>query len=122
MHEISLATVMLEIVRSHVPDGSVLRSVRMVAGPLRSIEPLSMEFAWRAVTTDAGMQDVHLDLKILPWTLRCPDCGKQWQDTELNHQCACGCGCAFPIGGNELQVTSIEVDESLKGETSCKSR
>ena len=122
MHELSLASAMFDIVRRHVPEGTVLRRVRMVAGPLRSIEPLAMDFAWKAVTRDAGLGDVHLELRILPWKLRCPDCGRQWQEVELNHRCACGCGCAFPVGGSELQVTSIEIDDTVKGDTSCKSQ
>jgi Zn finger protein HypA/HybF involved in hydrogenase expression len=122
MHEVSIATAMLEVARPHVPAGCRLRRVRIIAGPLQSIDSLAMDFAWRAVTDSAGLSDVQLDLQLLRWKLQCPDCGRVWDKEIFSNVCVCGGRGAFLVGGSELQVASIEVDDVLKGEPSCKSQ
>lgn len=122
MHELSLATSMLTIAQHHVPPGSVLRAVRLVAGPMRAINPEAMQFAWRAALAAARVGEVHLQLEVLPWTLRCPECGCEWDSPQLECRCAaCGANRAFPVGGDELQVMSIRVDDehSTLGAESC---
>src|SRR5215207_3875200 len=114
MHELSLASSILEIARRSVPRGARLRAVRVVVGPMRAIDPDAMHFAWRSVTADAGDDRVHLELNMRPWTLRCAECGCECTSEQIDCACAaCGCNRAFPLGGDELQVVSIEVDDSL---------
>ena len=122
MHELSLARSILDIARRSLPCGAALRSVRVVAGPMRAIDPDAMNFAWRSVTGETGFDNVELELDVRPWTLRCPECGDQWTSPQLDGVCpTCGGSRAFPIGGDELQVISIEVDEedATKGAASC---
>lgn len=121
MHELSIASAILDLARRHVPDGSTLCAVRLVAGPMRAIEPSAMQFAWEAVLADAGLEAVRLELDLRPWTLSCPDCGRQWHADDLECRCTCGGERAFPVGGDELQVASIEVDENPKGAVPCAS-
>jgi len=113
MHELSIATAMLDVARRHVPAGRSLRGVTVIAGPLQSIDSLAIDFAWRAVTSCAGMPEVWLDLQALPWKFQCPDCGRSWEDKTFNNNCTCGGIRGFSIGGSELQVASIEVDDPL---------
>ena len=124
MHELSLASSVLEIARRSVPRDARLRVVRVIAGPMRAIDPDAMQFAWQSVTVEAGDENVQLELDLRPWTLRCPECGCAWNSEQLDCACAaCGCNRAFPLGGDELQVVSIEVDEQstddLKGAVPC---
>ena len=124
MHELSLASSILEIARHSAPRGGRLRIVRVVAGPMRAIDPDTMQFAWQAATADAGVDQVELELNLRPWTLRCPECACEWNSEQLEFACAaCGCNRAFPLGGDELQVVSIEVDEQstddVRGAVPC---
>jgi Zn finger protein HypA/HybF involved in hydrogenase expression len=124
MHELSLAGSILEIARRSVPRGGRLRIVRVVAGPMRAIDPDAMQFAWESVTVDAGTNRIDLELDLRPWTLRCPECGCEWNSEQLECACVtCGCNRAFPLGGDELQVVSIEVDEQstndMRGALPC---
>jgi len=124
MHELSLASSILEIARRSVPRGGRLRIVRVVAGPMRAIDPDAMQFAWQSVTADAGFERIELELDLRPWTLRCPECGSEWNSEQLDCACAaCRCNRAFPLGGDELQVVSIVVDKQstadLKGAVPC---
>lgn len=117
MHELSIASAILESARRHTPAGAVLTSVRIVAGPMRSIEPQAMRFAWESVIANTNLDDVILDLKELPWRLRCPDCGNEWNSDDLRCACSCGCAQAFPVGGDELRIDAIEVDDQRNGDS-----
>ena len=66
MHELSIASAILELARQHQPTGTILRSVSVVAGPMRAIQPEAMQFAWQAVIAEAEMKNVQLDFQLLP--------------------------------------------------------
>jgi hydrogenase nickel incorporation protein HypA/HybF len=111
MHELSIASSILAIAQRWLPPRALLRRVRLIAGPMRAIEPEAMQFAWRAVTTEAGLDEVELQLDLRPWSLRCCACGREWTSERLDCDCS-ACGAApFPVSGDELQVVSIEVEE-----------
>lgn len=107
MHELSIAQSILQLAERHVPAGATLQAVRIAAGPMRGIDPESMQFAWKGLMPDRA---VTLELQTLPWQLRCPSCDRQWNSPELDMKCACG-GEAHPVGGDELKLLSIEVDD-----------
>ena len=66
MHELSIATSILDLARRHTPAGKVLRSVSVRAGGMRGIDPESMELAWRACTLGSDASKSSLHLEVLP--------------------------------------------------------
>jgi Zn finger protein HypA/HybF involved in hydrogenase expression len=116
MHELSIATSVLELARRHVPGGCVLKTVHIVAGPMRAIEPQAMQSAWQAVIAAVGLHDLTLDLQVLPWSLRCPACGAGWTSAQLDSTCKCGCAGVYLVGGDELRIDAVDVDEPEKGD------
>ncbi|MGA3065527.1 MAG: hydrogenase maturation nickel metallochaperone HypA [Tepidisphaeraceae bacterium] len=117
MHELSIAEAILDLARRSVPRGATLRSVRIVAGPMRAIDPDCMQIAWQGL----GQANIALNLSILPWQMQCAACGLQWEQTDLPQQCPCGSTHVRPLGGDELQLLSIEVDDpEPKRCSSCK--
>jgi len=116
MHELSIATSILDLARQHTPAGAVLRSVSVRAGAMRGIEPHAMEFAWLACTQGTEAQGSQIKVEILPWKLQCPACGTEFTSDDPFTPCQCGQKAAHPAGGKELQVVSIEVDEKSKDE------
>jgi Zn finger protein HypA/HybF involved in hydrogenase expression len=107
MNEQSIAEATLELARDGVPAGATLRSVQMIVGPMRGIDPQFMHLAWQAL----GQADVALMVCVLPWTLQCAACGRRWEQPELAERCDCGSAKVTPIGGNELELHSIEIDD-----------
>lgn len=112
MHELSLAQAMVEVVRQQAPAGCRIRSVLLRAGPMRGIEPDAMLWAWQAATDASELQGAKLELEILPWTLRCPDCQRTFSGASLFEPCACGGERTYPVGGAELQVMSMDIDDA----------
>lgn len=120
MHELSIASALFEQVKHHTPPGTVVRSVKLRIGPMQGIEPDSLRFGWEAVCQEQGTPVPRLELECLPWRLTCPDCSRSWESPELYVACACGCATPIPNGGSELQLLSIDVDESSTPEAPTK--
>jgi len=112
MHEMSIASAILDLAKRSVPAGSALRGVHIETGPMRGIEAVAMQWAWQATTEGTADGKVTLKQTELPWRLRCEQCGTVFATDNLATTCACGCGRVFPSGGDELRLISIEVDES----------
>jgi len=122
VHELSIAGAILDLARRHVPPGATMLKVTVEAGPMRAIDPDAMRAAWGAVLAGHGAGDiggdvginvginVGIDLISLPWNLECPACGARWTGDDVNAPCACG-ALATPIGGDELRLVSVTVDD-----------
>jgi len=112
MHELSIAGAILDSARRLTPAGARLTAVTLRAGPMRGIEPAAMQWAWQAATADTDYSAVKLALEVLPWRLQCPDCAAEFEASDVLAPCACGGQTARPIGGDELQIVAIEVDDA----------
>lgn len=111
MHELSIAQALAQQVRQYVSSGVVIRQVRMQAGPMRCIAPQAMQWAWKAATVGTELEQVELQLDLLPWNLQCTDCGQSFTAEDLFTGCPCGCNTTFPVGGDELTLMSLEIDD-----------
>ena len=78
-----------------------------------AIEPDAMQWAWSAATRDSAFDGAELRIEILPWTLRCADCGRTFIGDDMFAPCACGSEKTSPDGGDELLVVSLEVEEPI---------
>lgn len=112
MHELSIVQALLEQVQRHLPPGSVLRRLQLRAGPMRAIEPQALQWAWQAATRQSPYEGAKLDLELLPWQLTCSACGKQWNSADLFEPCSCGADACHPVGGNDLQLLSLDYDDA----------
>jgi Zn finger protein HypA/HybF involved in hydrogenase expression len=122
MHELSIAIAILELAGRRVPADCALASVRVAAGPMRGIDADALQLAWQVVVADAGMPPVRLELDARPWTLACAACGRQWNIDSLDDVCTCGSARVAPVGGDELDLLSIEVSEIVAGKESRHAR
>lgn len=110
---------MFEQMQRHTPAGAVVLSVHLRIGPMQGIEPDSLRFGWEAICTEAKIPVPQLQLDMLKWQLKCPQCGRQWEDDQIYVACTCGCATPTVDGGAgtgagtgaELQMVSMEVEE-----------
>jgi len=121
MHELSIARSLLGLVKDNTPDDAQVRAVKVRVGPLQAIEPDAMQLAWHAVTDDTPLDGVTLSITLVPWDLRCRECGQQWNSDNWSDPCSCGSCRVDPIGGDELTLLSIDVEE-IESEESKKSQ
>lgn len=112
MHELSIAQAILQVVRENVSARQSVRRVAVRVGPLQAIERRSMDLAWTAATMDGFCAGAELELELIPWTLRCPACGRQWSADDPLQRCSCGSMEALPSGSAELTLLWVEVDST----------
>jgi Zn finger protein HypA/HybF involved in hydrogenase expression len=78
---------------------------------LRSIDPQAFQWAWDSVVRARCPRGATLAFHELPWRMRCPECGAEWDSPHCDHVCSCGCDRAYPVGGNELTLDWLEIHE-----------
>jgi hydrogenase nickel incorporation protein HypA/HybF len=111
VHEFSIASALIDVVAQHVPPRGKLRSVQVEAGPLQGIDPQAMQWAWQALTDGGPYAGSILEVRQLPWTIRCGACGREWSADEISLVCACGSDQVCPTGGKDLLLRTLVVDQ-----------
>ncbi len=111
MHELSIARSLLGLVKENTPEHAKVRSVLVRVGPLQAIEPGAMQLAWHAVTDDSPLDGVELSLTLVPWELHCSACDRRWTSENWSDPCQCGSCRVDPIGGHELTLLSLDIEE-----------
>lgn len=117
MHEMSVAQNIIEIIHQHVPEDEWTRvsAVRLKIGAVAGIVSDSLSFSFQAITADTPLRNSHLQVEHVPFTIFCNAC-KRSSGNEIGY-CICEwCGSADTrtLSGTELNVTEIEIKESVE--------
>src|SRR3954451_19916259 len=109
MHEMAIATAVLDTVERHAAGRRVV-AVTVREGALRQVVPDSLSFWWEVVTKETSAAGSELEQVPVPARLRCPSCAREWEPLDPIFWCdACGVP-AEVLAGEELEVESIEVE------------
>ncbi len=119
MHELSIASSIIETVLKHLAANPVeerIEKVHFLAGKMHAIIPESLSFHFDVLKKDHPLlEQCLLIVEGIPVVLRCRSCGKEWQPDQPFFQCEL-CGSAVDVvSGMEMRVDSIEVEESVTG-------
>ena len=110
MHELALARAILETALDRAGGRRVV-SIEVSVGALRQVVPSSLAFNFEVLARGTGCEGAILEQRLQPARLRCA-CGAEWELAELSLLCPrCSGGRTQVIGGEELRVESIEVEE-----------
>ncbi len=110
MHELSLASAVIDTVERHAA-GRRVTAVYLTVGHLRQVVPASLQFYFEHVARGTLCEGARLEQELVPARLRC-DCGHEWELDEIDFRCsACGAAGARVISGEEFLVESIDVEE-----------
>ncbi len=111
MHEFSIAEALASQVLRHAPAGALVRGVEIRVGALRGLEPEALQMSWQAVTYGTAIAGSTLSVDQRPWTITCSNCGRSWSSPKPFVDCVCGSASPTPVGGDELDLVSITIDE-----------
>jgi len=111
MHEFSIAEALAQQVLKHVPPDARVREVEIRVGVLRGLEPEAMSMSWEAVTMETPLAGSALVMDLRPWEITCGACGRQWTSDTPYNVCACGNENPSPVGGDELDLISMTIEE-----------
>jgi hydrogenase nickel incorporation protein HypA/HybF len=111
MHELSIATAVLNTALKHADDRPVT-AVNLRVGAMRQVVPDSLAFYWDIVARDTACEGATLTLEEIATRLGCRACGHEWSPEIPAFRCP-GCGGADvrALAGEELEVESIEVEQ-----------
>jgi hydrogenase nickel incorporation protein HypA/HybF len=118
MHELGVATAVLDIVRQHVPESQahLVRRVRVRLGELAGVVPETLEFCFGAIVAGTPYQGAVLDLERVPVRGRCKDCGATLAMHEPVFWCPdCHSSRVRLLSGREMNVTEVELEDEQEG-------
>ncbi|HET6505418.1 MAG TPA: hydrogenase maturation nickel metallochaperone HypA [Baekduia sp.] len=111
MHEFSIASAVVATAVKHA-DGRRVTVVSLRLGALRQVVPDALAFAFEICARETLCEGARLEWEELPARVRCAPCDRVSTLARLPLRCpACGGGDVAVVGGEELEVESIEVEE-----------
>lgn len=113
MHEMSL----VEGIRAIVEDNakkhnfSRVKTLTLEIGPFAGVEKPALAFAFDVVMKGSPGEGAQLDMVDLPGKATCFDCEKEIEIPERLSPCPlCGGGKILTNGGDELRISTMEVE------------
>jgi hydrogenase nickel incorporation protein HypA/HybF len=93
------------------PAGRPLR-VGVRIGALAAIEPESLRFCFEALVKDTENEGLELAIERVPRRHRCASCHDEFAVQEFDFTCPrCGAWCPEVAGGDELELTYLELED-----------
>ena len=111
MHELSLAKGVVDILCEEATRHEVSRvqQVLLRIGALRAVVPDLLRTGMEYASEGTMAEGVEVQIEEVPGRARCPDCGREYEITELLFLCP---GCERVGGeilaGQELQIVEFE--------------
>jgi len=115
MHEMSIASNLMEIIEKALQDRSVARvlSIKLRIGELRAVEPEALRFCFQILSQGTLMEGAEMKIEDVPVKACCHQCKSQFPIKDFIFLCPnCGSAEIEPLSGNELDLVSLEVEEN----------
>ncbi len=114
MHELGIATSILEAVQKEAlrHEGVRISKVGIKIGELAGVDVDALQFGFECIVKDTEWEGLVLEVESIPRVQRCPKCHTEFRMTDFDPQCPqCGEFATKCIGGEELDIAYMEVDE-----------
>ena len=111
MHELRIATDLVEMVEGYASDAGLLavHRVNVSFGQFIQIVPDLFEAAFREAARDTVAAGAEITIEIISAEMRCMDCGSPYIPSgDLNGCAVCGSSEIDIVQGKELCIKSIE--------------
>lgn len=107
MHELSIASSIVDICTEHARGARVLR-VRVEVGRLAAVLPDSLRFCFEVCAQGTALEGAELEILEQPGRALCENCGCEISLSHPYGRCECG-GMLRIFAGKELRVKEMEV-------------
>jgi hydrogenase nickel incorporation protein HypA/HybF len=107
MHELSLATAVVEACEERAAGARVLR-VRLEVGQLAAVLPDALRFCFDVCAKGTAVEGAELEILETPGRAVCNACGAEVALSSPFGCCDCG-GLLRVVTGNELRVKDMEI-------------
>lgn len=113
MHELSIATRIMEMVREVMKQHSATRvgEITVEIGALSCVDPSSLEFCFEAIVAGSPLEGARLRIDRKKACAKCNKCGNLYEISGTNPGCDnCGSHDFEVTSGTEIFVTQVEVE------------
>jgi hydrogenase nickel incorporation protein HypA/HybF len=115
MHEMSIAMQIIEVATAALPPDQPdieVESINLEVGRLTAVVPDSLRNCFEIASRDTPLAGAALVIEEIPMVVGCRDCLAESEQEDFPLVCkSCQSRRVDLVGGRELIVTSIEVDE-----------
>jgi hydrogenase nickel incorporation protein HypA/HybF len=118
MHELSIALSVLEVVEEEAERrGVTVSAVRLKLGPLAGVIKDALISAFDLAREGTSLEKCSLVIEEVPIMAFCPQCQTERTIQSPQHISCAICGTPTPqiISVRELEVTAMEIHESVEG-------
>jgi hydrogenase nickel incorporation protein HypA/HybF len=115
MHELSIANAILEAVRKERErlNGVRVTKVGVRVGELAGVDPEALSFGFEVLVKDSDLEPLALEIECTSRRHECSQCKHVFTVVEYQVDCpACGSTETRCIGGDELELAYLEVEDS----------
>lgn len=117
MHELSIATRLIEIVSERVAEagGGRVTAVTIRVGRLTCVHEDALRFSFTLAREGTPLAQAELRIVAVPVSIWCPPCGREFELAGIQSLACPHCGhpTADIRSGRELDLESIELSEPL---------
>lgn len=114
MHELGIATSILEAVRKERTrlNGARVTKVGVRIGELAGVSPDALSFSFEILVKGTDLEPLALEIEFLSRRHQCSECKNEFTVVDYKFDCpACGSRETRCIGGDELGLSYLEVEE-----------
>jgi hydrogenase nickel insertion protein HypA len=112
MHELSIASDILDVVERTIGGRKPLQSVRLVLGSLSGVSADSLQFCFTELAEQEGFGRPELEIAAMPAGVRCRDCGDEHTANDLAKGCpVCQSLNREILSGYECMVDTVTFEE-----------
>jgi hydrogenase nickel incorporation protein HypA/HybF len=115
MHELSIANSILDAVRKERErlNGARISKVGVRIGELAGVDPEALSFGFEVLVKDTDLAPLALEVEFTLRRHECAQCKHVFTVVEYRVDCpACGSMETRCIGGDELELAYLEVEDS----------
>jgi hydrogenase nickel incorporation protein HypA/HybF len=115
MHELGIASSILEAVQKEAErhPGAHISKVGVKIGELAGVDRDALQFGFEVLVKDSELEPLVLELESIPRVQRCSKCAYEFRMTDFDPRCPlCGDMATECIGGEELDIAYMEIDEA----------
>jgi hydrogenase nickel incorporation protein HypA/HybF len=110
VHELSITRTVVTTVTRRMRDAPV-RRIRLEVGRRSGIVPDAMRFCFEVIAAGTTCEGAELEIDEPSGQARCRDCGAGFETGEVLPLCDCGSADVAVLGGTELRIVEVEVDQ-----------
>ena len=114
VHELSIANSILEAVRKERErlNGARVSKVGVRIGELAGVAPEALSFGFEVLVKDTDLEPLALEIEFISRRHECSQCKHIFTVADYQLDCpACGATETRCIGGDELELAYLEVEE-----------